>query len=41
MDRMEKLRYLNQLLLDEMPEYRPRQRSFPWKSPPSGGCSGA
>lgn len=29
MDRMEKLRYLNQLLLDEMPEYRPQAAKFP------------
>ena len=29
MDRMEKLRYLNQLLLDEMPEYRPQAAEFP------------
>lgn len=29
MNRMEKLQYLNQILLDEMPEYRPQAAQFP------------
>lgn len=29
MERLEKIRYLNQLLLDEMPEYRPQAAKFP------------
>lgn len=31
MDRLEKIQYLNRILLDEMPEYRTQASQFPWE----------
>lgn len=42
MDRMEKLQYLNQILLDEMPEYQTQAAQFPREDAAQRrGCSAA
>lgn len=41
MNRIEKNQYLNQILLEEMPEYQETAAWFPGTKPPSGACSAA
>ena len=42
MNRIEKIQYLNQILLEEMPEYQETAAWFPRdREPPSGACSAA